>query len=168
MGSGADYMAKNRDYMKNLLAPRYEQMIEDEGFSSDYKNKMMGGVMATLTGARNQYNTDLDKEAAALGMQNTGFKQRNMQKYNRNYLRQLSDARTGVDLESRNEFWRALQGAQGMAESLHGMSSDYTQAKQADDQNSFWGTFKRSLGSSLGSNLGSKIANGPSMSFGKM
>jgi hypothetical protein len=153
MGSDAGYMQKNRDYMKNLLAPQYEQMIADQGFSQDYKNKLGGSVIGTLAGARGQYDADLGKEAAALGMTNTGFKRRNMNKFNRDYLRQISDARTGVDLESRNEFWRALQGAQGMAESLHGMSADYTRAKQADDANSFWGTFKRGLASGLASGI---------------
>ncbi len=153
MGSGVDYMAKNREYMKGLLAPQYEQMIQDQGFSPTVKGQMFGNAFGALTGAKKQYDVDLDKETAALGMSNTGFKQRNRNKYNQDYLRQLWGARRDIDLESRNEFWRALQGAQGMSESLHNMSADYTRAKQADDANSFWGTFKRGLASGLASGI---------------
>jgi hypothetical protein len=78
MGSGVDYMAKNREYMKGLLAPQYEQMIEDKGFSPTVKGKMFGNAFGTVTGAKRKYDADLSKETAALGMTNTGFKQRNM------------------------------------------------------------------------------------------
>lgn len=160
MGSGVDYMAKNRDYMKGLLAPQYEQMIQDQGFSPTVKGQMFGNAFGALTGAKKQYDADLSKEAAALGMTNTGFKRRNTNKFNQDYLRQLLGARRDIDLESRNEFWRALQGAQGMAESLHGMSSDYTRAKQMDDANSFWGTLKRGLASGLASGITSGMSWG--------
>jgi len=146
-------MVTNRNDMRSLLEPQYQQMIKDGGFSQVHKNRMMSSVIGGLSSAKGQFDADLGRDVAAQGMQNTGLKARNMLKANRNYSRQIADASTGIDIEGRNEFWRALQGAQGMYEGLHGMSRDYTQAKQQDDANSFWGTFKRGLASGLASGI---------------
>jgi hypothetical protein len=89
-------------------------------------------------------------------MTNTGLALRNRQELGSEYSKQAAQGARDVELASRDEYGRGVQGMEGLMGNLANMTALYKQSKDK----SFWETFKGSLASSLGSLPASMVTAG--------
>jgi hypothetical protein len=171
-----------REKQKSELSASIEDMMKRSeafptgtptlGYTEDQKNEMFKQASGQIHGARSSFQKDLGKTMAAQGMTQTGAPVAAMKSYDTNMGRDLSGAKTNIEVADaeakRADKWNALSGYNtGMATDLQNRSSledMYNMISQlksqsanieaGKDANSFWNNIKSSFGRSIGTGFG--------------
>jgi hypothetical protein len=138
-----------RNAMEKASKPFYQDILANKGFSSQYKNILGAKTGEALGMSRLQDEDAIRKQVAGLGMTNTGLALRNFQNLGTGYAREFANSAKDTELESRNEYWRGIQGNEGLQGNLANLTAAYEEQRRANEANSLWGQMKQGISSGV-------------------